>query len=82
MHLERNATWGFAFGDRCFGPFCDSLLGHRNLLRRIPDARRGLDDRREPAIRRSRRRMRTGQGFSRKLSTTRLVVTNQKRDMT
>ncbi|MDA8399931.1 MAG: hypothetical protein M0008_07790 [Actinomycetota bacterium] len=25
MHLERNATWGFAFGDRCFGPFCDSL---------------------------------------------------------
>ena len=29
MHLERNATWGFAFGDRCFGPFCDSLhLSH------------------------------------------------------
>ncbi len=26
MHLERNATWGFAFGDSCFGPFCDSLL--------------------------------------------------------
>ncbi len=26
MHLERNATWGFAFGDRCFGPFCDGQL--------------------------------------------------------
>ncbi len=26
MHLEWNATCGFAFGDRCFGPFCDSLL--------------------------------------------------------
>ena len=25
MHLEWNATCGFAFGDRCFGPFCDSL---------------------------------------------------------
>ncbi len=35
MHLERNATWGFAFGDRCFGPFCDSLredfFGNRSL---------------------------------------------------
>jgi hypothetical protein len=32
MHLERNATWGFAFGDRCFGPFCDSLQGGQLLV--------------------------------------------------